>query len=62
MLKDEPRKKKLAETLAKVLEKLNTELGDPGYSMLIQNAPITPGGYDNLSLLSKTGQCCDVGC
>jgi galactose-1-phosphate uridylyltransferase len=45
---DEEGTKELAGILADVLEKLNTELGDPGYSMLIQNAPIAPEGYEDL--------------
>jgi len=33
-------KEELAETLSRILRKLHDKLGDPAYSMLIQNAPI----------------------
>jgi galactose-1-phosphate uridylyltransferase len=38
----------LAETLSKILQKLHEKLGDPAYSMLIQNAPVPKKGDEHL--------------
>jgi UDPglucose--hexose-1-phosphate uridylyltransferase len=38
----------LAEILSKTLQVLHRSLGDPGYSMLVQNAPYAQEGYEHL--------------